>query len=249
MRLIACHNGKLHTLSQLELQSPGSRTFCTGLPAIDGLLPHHRLSRAAVHEVLFEPVEPQPLLFSLLLAMAGCRFQISDFKFQISNSKESRSIILSDPHRQFYPPALAAMGLPLERLLLLHPQTPADETWAVTECLRCSGVGAVVASPQRLSKIETRRLQLAAEQGGGVGILLRPQGRASAHHAAATRWLIRPVPGERTIQRWSIELIHGHGGRLGQAVTLEYCRETHSVRASEAVADRPSAAEVARIPA
>jgi protein ImuA len=130
----------------------------------------------------------------------------------------------------------------LSRVYLLHPQTTTDEAWAVTECLRCRGVGAVIATPQRMSRIEARRFQLAAERGGGVGIFLRQRGRGDSIYAAATRWLIAPHPGERTIQRWTIQLLHGHGGRVGQTVFLEYSRENHSVRAVEKLADRPDPA-------
>src|SRR2546423_1093128 len=84
-----------------------------------------------------------------------------------------------------------------------------------------------------LPALEARRLQLSAERGGGIGLLLRPLGRASSEHAAVTRWLVRPAPGERTVQRWSIQLVHGHGGRVGQSVILEHSRETNRVRAVE----------------
>ena len=114
-----------------------------------------------------------------------------------------------------------------------------DEVWAVTECLRCRGVAACVASLPKLSRIQARRLQLAAEHGGGVGIVLRPAGAASWPYAAATRWLVRPATGDRRLQRWSVQLLHGHGGRIGQSVLVEACRETHHVRAVETMADRP----------
>jgi len=101
-------------------------------------------------------------------------------------------------------------------------------------------VAAVVAEMkpgQRLSRLEARRLQLSAERGGGVGLLLRPWGnRLSAEHAAATRWLVRPAPGERTVQRWKVQLVHGHGGRVGGVVILEHSRETNRVRAVEKLA-------------
>src|SRR5204863_337236 len=104
--------------------------------------------------------------------------------------------------------------------------------------------------PPNLSRVEARRLQLAAERGGGVGVLLRLAGRASAEYAAATRWLVRPAAGERTVQRWSVQLIHGHGGRVGQAVFLEHSRESglitatshrqaDPVRAPDQLANRP----------
>jgi hypothetical protein len=102
-----------------------------------------------------------------------------------------------------------------------------------------------------LSRIEARRFQLAAERGRGIGILLRPYDRTANVYSAATRWLVAPQRGLRTVQRWRIELIHGHGGQVGQAVILEYHRETnsiqihpqvHSGRALGQLADRPVSA-------
>ena len=89
-------------------------------------------------------------------------------------------------------------------------------------------------------------LQLAAEQGGGVGVLLRPStGPGSLNYAAATRWLVAPARGDRTLQRWKIQLVHGHGGRVGEAVCLEMCRRTGRIdarpaRAMEKQAERPA---------
>src|SRR5690348_1940587 len=145
------------------------------------------------------------------------QFDFCNFQFSIFNSS---SLIWSDPTHQLYPPALAAHGIPPDRLLLLRPRDLEEQTWAIAECLRCRGVGAVVAAPGALSRIEARRLQLAAEQGGGVGLLLRTT-RDATHYAAATRWLVRSARGQRTVQRWNIQLLHGHGGRIGQTVCLE----------------------------
>jgi protein ImuA len=122
-----------------------------------------------------------------------------------------------------------------------------DDLWAVAECLRCRGVAATVAAPPRpLSRVEARRLQLAAERGGGAGILLRRASPSTtAHYAAATRWLVGPAPGADGVQRWHVRLLHGHGGRVGQAVLLEIDRDSNHVRATDPLADRPAAAPAA----
>jgi len=222
MQLISCHDGRLLTLDAARLRASPGRSFRTGLEALDTLAPGHAFARGAVHELLSDPNEGRPLLLASVLA------------------RGSSVLIWSDPFNELYPPALVSQGIDLKRLFLLRAG-PADQTWAVAECLRCKGVGAVVAAIPKLSRLEARRLQLAAEQGGGVGILLRPTGRGSEIYAAATRWLVRPSPGQRTIQRWTVQLLHGHGGRIGKTVTLECCRENHLVRAFEQLADRPDA--------
>jgi len=148
-------------------------------------------------------------------------------------------IAICDPQKQIYPPALAAMGVSLNRVYLIHPKSPADELWAMTESLRCKGVGATIASPGRLDRTQARRLQLAAEQGGGIGIFLRPLDRNAEIYSAITRWLVTPVPGERVVQQWRIQLLHGHGGQVGKSFILERNRETHLVRATAELSHRP----------
>ena len=225
MRLISCHDGKLQTLSAAALKASPRESFVTGLEVLDALAPGRSLSRGAVHELLFDPRHEEPKFVAAMFAQA------------------CNPVIWCDPVGEVYPPALASLGFDLNKVYLLRPQNDIDESWAVTECLRCRGVGAVIASPPRLSRIEARRFQLAAERGGTVGVLLRKKGRGDSIYAAATRWLVQPCPGERTIQRWTIQLLHGHGGRIGQSVFLEWCRETNSVRAVEKLADRSFAAE------
>jgi hypothetical protein len=266
MQLLSCHNGQLHAVNVAAWGGASKqKTFTTGLSALDELLPGGAFARGAVHELLVLPSHPPPLFAALLLAR--CAIQENHrfhrlHRLKNPNSESVKSvesvvhslswgaIVWCDPLHALYPPAVAAMGVPLDRLFLLHPKTVADENWAVTECLRCRGVAATVASPRRLSRIEARRFQLAAERGGGVGLLLRPFDRTAQIYAAATRWLVGPCRGERTVQRWKMQLIHGHGGRVGQGVILENHRDTgtlqarvqvHPVREADQLADRPAA--------
>ena len=246
MRLISCHDGRLLTMDAARLSTARGGVFRTGLDALDALAPGGAFARGAVHELLCEPAQGTPSFLAMLLAKAASRVEPAGaLRIDHANSPDDfHPLIWSDPQRNLYPPALASHGIPLNKLFLLRAR-PEDQTWAIAECLRCKGIGAVVASIPSLSRLEARRLQLAAETGGGAGILLRPGGRGSQVYAAATRWLVRPAPGRRTIQRWTVQLLHGHGGRLGQAVTLEYCRENHLVRAVEKLVDRQGKKEAA----
>jgi protein ImuA len=221
MQYISCHNGQIFT-SAAQWSAAGTKSIYTDLPAIDELL-SHGLARGAIHEVLWMPRHPVPKFFALLMARAAAGV-----------------IVWCDPRRTLYPPAVAAAGIPLEKLFLLHPQNQREQSWAVTECMRCKGVSATIAQMSKLSRIEARRLQLAAEKGGGIGILLRPMDRHAEIYAAATRWLVAPAPGLRTVQRWKIQLIHAHGGRVGNTVILEHHRETNTLRAAEPLGDRQS---------
>lgn len=231
MKVVSSANGLLRTLiASGDGASTHRQRLFTHLPAIDELLPDGALAAGAVHEVL-SITNTSAFLLPALLAKSAANVG---------------RIIWCDFDRQFNPSAAAGLGLPMDRMLVLRPNRSTDQLWAISECLRCKGVGACVAPVARLTRVQVRQLQLAAERGGGIGILLRPASAISWPYAAATRWMVRPAPGERSIQRCSLELIHGHGGRIGQTVFLEVHRETHHVRAIEAVAHRqnPPKAEI-----
>ena len=245
MKVLTCHNGQLHA-AHSECGSEfgefgvkaSERSFVTGFVALDQVAPNGAFARGAVHELLAIPSHPSPFFVALFLAKAS----------MIQPNSLRGAIVWCDPQGKLYPPAVAAMGVPLDRLFLLRPKTIADENWAIAECLRCRGVSATIASPRKLSRIEARRFQLAAERGKGVGILLRPYDRTAHIYAATTRWLVAPQRGLRTVQRWRIELIHGHGGQVGDAVILEHHRETNRIEIhpqvlsghqAQQLADRP----------
>src|SRR5438876_155985 len=202
--MIAAIGGQIK-VRKTEDVPPRVNAFTTTLDGLDDLAGAKAFARGAVHEVLCERGAEPPMFFASVLARAACG---------------ERQIVWSDPQRRLYPPAIAAVGIPLSRLLILWPKNEKDELWALTECLRCSGVGVALACPKNLSTIEARRLQLAAERGGGVGILLRPASAASTPYAAATRWRVSAIAGERTVQKWKVQLIHGHGGQVGKTVIL-----------------------------
>jgi protein ImuA len=95
----------------------------------------------------------------------------------------------------------------------------ADGLWAAEEALRCPAVGAVclvAAAPIDLTA--GRRLQLAAEAGGALGIALVPAHALARPSAAHTRWRISTLPGTGAAAhdlgepRWRLELLRCRGG-------------------------------------
>jgi len=221
MRVISAHE-LFETLGATKLKALTAKPqVMTGLPALDCLPPGGGFVSGAVHEVLSDG--RQAHLLPLLIARAAA---------------EQGWVVWCDLNREFYPPAAMAVGLNLSRLLILQSANAKEETWAATECLRCSGVSACVVSMDALTFLQARRFQLAAERGSGIGILLRPMQAISQPYAAVTRWLATPAPGKRNVQHEHLKLIHGHGGHIGQSVLLEVSRETNHVRAVSTVANR-----------
>lgn len=97
-----------------------------------------------------------------------------------------------------YGPGLTALGLPMQRLLLLRVARPVDALWAMEEALKSHVLATVIAELTEdgaaADLTATRRLVLAARDGGGIGLLLRHR-ISPAPSAAATRWEIAAAPG------------------------------------------------------
>jgi protein ImuA len=237
MQFISAIDGVLRTRSVQALGRKKNR-LGFALSSLEKLLPEEGLACGAIHEILSDH-DAHPWFFALLLARAA-----------LDASAGRGAVVWSDPAAELFPPALAA-AIPIDRLCLLQIEDESQRLWAVCQCLRCKGVAAVIAAPRKLSRIEARRLQLAAEHGGGIGLLLRSV-NSSPHYAAATRWLVRPAPGNAAVQRWSVQLIHHHGGivsRESEPVLIEVPRDVfdpNHVRAARPLEHRPDAAEAAK---
>jgi hypothetical protein len=201
------------------------------------------ITKCAVHELLFQPAPGNVIpLFPALLA---ARAVVAMGDTTALSSRPPRRLAWVDSTGTFYPPAAMGSQIPTEQMCVLRPRS-ADLVWATIESLRCRSIGAVVALiTQPLTRVDVRRLQLAAEMGGGAALLIRPNLPSAASHiyAAATRWLVTPVPGERTIQRWHLQLVHGHGRQIGQSFILEKNRasgQTHFVHSPAPLVDHPA---------
>jgi len=93
--------------------------------------------------------------------------------------------------------AIESFGLPLA--LVVQVPRVIDVLWALEEALKCRAVAAVVAEiadDDAVDLTATRRLALAARDGGGLGLLLRHRPCATAS-ASATRWEVASAAGVR----------------------------------------------------
>ncbi|QDU91481.1 hypothetical protein Pla175_49100 [Pirellulimonas nuda] len=139
-------------------------------------------------------------------------------------------LVVIDPRGAFYPPAAAAWGVDLRRLLLVRPSGPRDLFWSLLAALRSPAVGAVWAECDRIPTHTFRALCLAAEEGGTLGMLVRP---ASALDAPT----------------WAdAQLRVSHAPSSSASIAPNSCRPTvgadhahHSVRAHQA--ERPRQAD------
>ena len=103
--------------------------------------------------------------------------------------------------------------LKVEDLILVEAVSRGESLWAADQALRASGEFCVILDmPDALSLKESRRLQLAAEQGGGIGLLLL-RGPASTS-AAQTRWACEPRSSDPP--SWDWVCLKGKNGEAGR---------------------------------
>ncbi|APZ91133.1 ImuA family protein [Fuerstiella marisgermanici] len=159
----------------LRLKDRVKNAVSTGISALDNILPDQGLLRSTLSEWI--AAEPGSGTISLAMRAAG-------------QAQHEGPLIIVDRPRRFYAPAFPAVGVCLRNTILVRPKSRGDELWAVEQSLRCPGVGAVMCQIDRLRTQEFRRLQLAAESGTAVGLLIRPASARRQSGWADVRLLI-----------------------------------------------------------
>ena len=169
----------------------GRRSGCLafGVAEIDAVLPGGGLAYGAVHE------------------FAGGRVGVVDGAaaalFVAGIAARTRGKIvwcLTRPDLFF--PALAQAGLHPDRVIFVEADREEDVLASMEEALAFGGLGAVVGEVVRLPMVSSRRLQLAAEKTGTMGLVVRRWRRQveasdfGQPTASTTRWRVSVLPSE-----------------------------------------------------
>lgn len=154
--------------------------------------------------------------------------------------------------RDLFAPGLSQVGLSAQRLIYAEAQDDAELLAVMEEGLRHRGLGAVIGEVKRADMTATRRLQLAAEGGRTIALLMKRHAREGSDplappSAAVTRWRIgcapsAPLPVEGVGRhRWRVELARQKGGAPFDLI-VEACDETGRCALPSVLADRSAAA-------
>lgn len=96
-----------------------------------------------------------------------------------------------------YGPGCDLFGLQTKQLLILKVSHPLDALWAMEEALKCRALASVIVELPHEGPVAdltaTRRLTLAAREGGSLGFLLRHR-PSSLTGSVETRWEVAAVP-------------------------------------------------------
>jgi protein ImuA len=234
------------------------KTVSTGIEALDRLLPDAGFREGTLVEWLAESGSGDQLALLAAAPALG----------------SDRVLIVIDGEKTFYPPAAAALGIDLRRLILVRPgkaagslpresggktvgkitasRTQASRTstlgtetlWALEQTLQSRGVAVTFCRLERLNARVFRRLQLAAERGGGLGFLIRAPSARNEPSWSDVRLWVEPAPAAAPThapantaeeispsgRRWRVEVLRCRRGAAGQrSILLEYNDATHTV--------------------
>lgn len=190
-------------------QPGGDGVLPFGIESVDSRLAGGGLAVTALHEVA--PASPElsdDACATLFLAGLAGRKAAAGSRGQV---------LWALARRDLFAPGLAQAGLPPDRLLYAECRDDTEVLAVLEEGLRHGGLAAVIGEVGRCAMASARRLQLAAEEGGTMALLLRRWKKAGRDplaepSPAVTRWRIGSAP--------SVPLRHEGIGRACFAVTL-----------------------------
>ena len=229
-------------IAHLEGAAARSReTLPFAVAALDQRLPGGGLALGALHEIAG--------------GGNGATDGAAAAHFTAGVAARTRGRVLWCVTRQdLFAPALEQAGLASDRVIYVEAGDEKTLLVCMEEGLRHGGLGAVVGEISRLSMTASRRLQLAAEGTGTLGIALRRWRRQAEAFdfgqptAAMTRWRVSalpslplPVPGVGR-PRWLVELIRARAGE-SLDIEVEACDGTGHLGLPAQLADRPATAD------
>ena len=214
-------------------RSPSQATVSTGCEALDRLLPGHGFRRGT----LVEWLAAEPGGGAATLAFYAAR----------EAARQGGVLVVLDRAGEFYPPAAIRLGIAIEKLLVVQAVEEAETTWALDQALRCPAVAAAVAWPERLDDRTFRRLQLASEEGGTLGLLVRPQAARAEPSWADVRLGVEPLPASAAAaRRLRIQVLRCRGSAAGGSVEVEIDDETRPVHLASPLVDPTARRRAAR---
>jgi cell division inhibitor SulA/protein ImuA len=180
--------------------APSRPVWSTGSRGLDARLPGGGWPTASLVEVLIDDTGlGEVQLFLPALAQSQRR----------SEGEIPWHVWIAPPHEP-YAPALAQGGIELDRLLIVRPATAIEALWAAEQALSSGVCAAVLLWLKGTDDRWLRRLKLAAETGGALGVLFRPERHRFESSPASLRLLM--TKGRREAH---LELLKVQGGRPG----------------------------------
>ncbi len=179
--------------------APARPVWSTGRSSLDARLPGGGWPTASLIEVLLEDTGLGEIQL-FVPALVACQASMG-----------SPWLIWIAPPYEPYAPALAQQGIELNRLLVVRPPSATEALWAAEQALSSGVCAAVLLWLAGTDDRWLRRLKLAAEAGGALGVLFRPARHRYESSPAALRLMVSKSESDAP----HLDLLKVQGGRPG----------------------------------
>jgi protein ImuA len=214
-----------------------------GIESIDARMAGGGLAVAALHEVTgATPELSDDAAATLFIAGIAAR-----------RAGATGDVLWAFSRRDLFAPGIAQAGLGPGQVIYAECGRDEDVLAVMEEGLRHRGLAAVVGEVGRVQMASTRRLQLAAEEGGTTALMLKRWKRSGEDplalpSSAVTRWRIAsapssPLPVEGIGRpRWRLTLVRQRGGEPHDWM-MESCDATGCLALPAEFGDRANTAD------
>ncbi len=176
----------------------------TGVAQVDALFPEGGLPLGQAVELHGEAASGRTSLALRALAAA---------------TREERLVAYVDGPKELYAPAAEALGVDLSRMLVVQPRAPGQLVWTAVQLARSGAFACVVLdlthTGVRLSLAEAKKLQEAAQKGGGLLLLLTPVN-------APGDGVVRLSVQSRGEGGMAVEVLRSRKGGMGRVAELSW---------------------------
>ena len=228
-----------------SIASPSHPALAFGVAEIDRRLGHGGMATDALHE--FTAASP------CLSDDAAATLFVAGLAARLAGARADGQILWALTRFDLYAPGLEQAGLPSSRLFFADAKDDAEALALAEDGVREGALAAVVLEVRRASMVATRRLQLAAAEGGAPVLMLRRWKRSAScplvePSAAVTRWRIGSTRSEAIATpgvgraRWAIELVRQRGGEPF-SLLVEACDDQGRLALPATAPDRATAPE------
>jgi len=188
----------------------GNSSLDAGLGLLKYSFPNALFPTGAMHEFLSKGLEGKTATAGFIAGILSSLMQNNGVSVWVG------------PSQTIFPPALKAFGIDPDKIIFITLKREKDILWAMEEALKCGGLSAVVSELKEVSFTASRRFQLAVEQSGVTGFILRYNANNINTNACIARWRVAPIPGVSYndlpgigFPRWNIDLIKIRNGKPG----------------------------------
>lgn len=182
----------IFNVKPISSKTQSAKLSCSfDLPSIDNALPFSGLQFGSIHEFFSTNKFPPCSLLTFLANNS------------LKKSKNKKFIIWIG--KEIWPTAFALRDF-LENCIFIDPPNEKLLLWSLETALSSPAVASVITKTKNLKFSTTRRLNLAAQRGATLGLIVRDK-PTNSFSAAATRWSIKPIISASAHPRFELKLL------------------------------------------